>query len=180
MPRLRCIIISSMPAAKKKKPARTSRTRSNHAGYIADHPRGLLILYSISWLFVLAGLYWAYFVAVQHHVAIVASVPRVLLVGTGAGMLGAVAVNFYGITSHRYEKDSRFNKWDLWYLSRPFNGAIVGLMTYALLRFISTAEPTIPAVTAAAFLFGMQESRFLQLLKKIGDIVINTSKQKKC
>ncbi len=150
----------------------TSR-HTQHTSYLAKHPRGFLAAYSIIWLFVLAGGYYFYPTAAEHS-AVVGHTSRTLLLGMASAMLGAVAINFYGISKHRFEKDSRFYKWSMWYLTRPFMGAIVGVITFALLSIISTNEPSTVMVTAASFVFGMQERRFLQLLEKVGNAILGT------
>lgn len=144
---------------------------------MARHPRGALAVYSIGWLFVLFGLYSLYPWAVDRNITPVTNCPRILLAGMGSAILGAIAINLYGISKHRFEKESRFHKWTMWYLMRPFMGIIVGIVTYALLKVISTGEPTTVAVVAAAFLFGMQEQRFMMLLEKAGNIVLTTKEE---
>ena len=62
----------------------------------------------------------------------------------------------------------------LWYYGRPFTGAIVGGMTYVLLQALTpTSTPSTPVVEAAAFIVGIQERRFFDLLFRVADVILS-------
>jgi hypothetical protein len=89
-------------------------------------------------------------------------------------MLGSVAISFRGIYEHPQAAEWDEGWW-LWYLGRPFTGAIVGSVVYLLLQVANPKEPpSIPSLAVAAFVFGTQESRFFGFLYEVGKLVLTT------
>lgn len=89
-------------------------------------------------------------------------------------VLGSVAISFRGIYEHT--QAAEWNEgWWLWYLGRPFTGAIVGAVVYLLLQVANPKEPpSIPSLAVAAFVLGTQESRFFGFLYEVGKLVLTT------
>lgn len=89
-------------------------------------------------------------------------------------MLGSVAISFRGIYEHPQPAEWDEGWW-LWYLGRPFTGAIVGSLTYLLLQVANPKDPpSIPTLAIVAFVFGTQESRFFGFLYEVGKLVLTT------
>jgi len=78
-----------------------------------------------------------------------------------------------GINDHGPE-ESWGGRWPLWFLSRPFTGLLVGIITYVLLRAVyPSGKPSVPTFEAAAFILGTQENRFFAFLSEVGRLVVN-------
>lgn len=89
------------------------------------------------------------------------------------GTLGSVAISMKGINDHGPE-ESWGGRWPLWFLSRPFTGLLVGIITYVLLRAVyPSGNPSVPTFEAAAFILGTQENRFFAFLSEVGRLVVN-------
>jgi hypothetical protein len=86
------------------------------------------------------------------------------------GALGGVVVSM----KHVYTPETPEGQ-AVWYFGRPFSGAIVGGMTFVLLQALTpNSPPSAPIVQAAAFIVGIQEKRFFDLLFRVADVVLAT------
>ncbi len=99
---------------------------------------------------------------------------KAVLHGIWFAMLGSVAISLKGVYDHT--QPSQWDEgWLLWYLGRPFTGAIVGAMTYLILQVANTSQPpSIPTLAVAAFILGTQESRFFGVLSELAKVVLAT------
>lgn len=90
-------------------------------------------------------------------------------------MLGSVAISFRGVYEH--PQASEWNEgWWLWYMGRPFTGAIVGSMVFLVLQVANPKDPPlIPSLAVASFIFGTQESRFFGFLYQVGKLILTTA-----
>jgi hypothetical protein len=97
---------------------------------------------------------------------------KTALHGIWFGVLGSVAISFKGVSDH--PKAAEWDEgWWVWYLQRPFMGAVVGVMTYTILQVANPQNPpSIAALAVAAFIFGTQEQRFFNLLYEIAKLVL--------
>lgn len=101
------------------------------------------------------------------------------------GALGAVTVSIYGIVtnSHRWE-----NKWNLWHLTRPVIGAILGTVAYLIFIGVIQATGTTPSAVGSAsgndsiklitylviaFVVGYREQTFRTLIAKVVDTLLS-------
>lgn len=93
------------------------------------------------------------------------------------GILGTVTISLKGLADYAMEKKKKFDKWFIWYLERPFNGFIVGVMTYVILQILNTdTMPSLPSLAGASFILGLREYKFYEILKKVSDMVLTTDK----
>ena len=89
-------------------------------------------------------------------------------------ILGCCAVSFKGITDHWRPEEWTRGRWGLWYLSRPFNGVIVGAVVYAALQTANTSSPPSTAtVSIAAFILGTQEKRFYTFVGALAKVFLS-------
>lgn len=132
-----------------------------------------LLYYSVGVLIVLLLLAYWY---TQNHVTIIYKglSAEPVLMSIWFAVLGSVAVALKGIADHRNESNTSFNKYDLWFIERPFAGIIVGIVTYVLLWAASGNQPQLYNLGVVSFVFGMQEIRFLNFLHKIADLILST------
>lgn len=88
-------------------------------------------------------------------------------------MLGTVTVSFKGLSDH--SKDWNTYQWGLWYIERPLNGFIIGVMTFIILQILNTnAPPSIPTLAAVSFILGLQENKFFQILERIAKVILGS------
>jgi hypothetical protein len=86
------------------------------------------------------------------------------------GSLGGVVISMKGVYDHATDWGE---EWALWHYGRPFSAAIVGGMTYVLLRAVNTSSDlSVPVVEAAAFILGTQEKRFFDLLYEVARVIV--------
>ncbi len=94
--------------------------------------------------------------------------------GVWFGMLGSVAISLKGVADHTRPSDWT-ETWWVWYLERPFLGALVGVMTYLLFQ---AANPTgtfsIATLAVVAFLFGTQARRFFNVVTEVSRVLLTT------
>lgn len=139
--------------------------------------RLLLFYYSGSFLILLITLAFIYLL----HPQLVSDVLKIdwlekVLISIWFAMLGSVAISFKGLADHWQKVNWRSGHWELWYIERPLNGFIIGVVTYVTLQVLNTdAEPSIPTLSIAAFILGLQEKKFYELLKKVSDLVLKTT-----
>jgi hypothetical protein len=89
------------------------------------------------------------------------------------GTLGSLAISMKGVNDHGPEEHWG-GRWPIWFLSRPFTGLMVGIVTYVLLRAVyPSGNPSVPTFEAAAFILGTQENRFFLFISEVGRLVVN-------
>ncbi len=137
--------------------------------------RTWMFLYTTGVLLILIGL-GSSFIAFDHGGTLFSGYDQLRygFIAAWFGMLGGVAISYKGIIDHRVA--SQWDSgWILWYIVRPFNGFIVGVLTLALLAVVNTAAlPSIPALAVACFTLGTQERRFFAFLYEVAKLVLNT------
>jgi hypothetical protein len=138
--------------------------------------RNRLAVYTALWLAaVLAGLI---LYVVAPHAPVVAPFadgpPRAVALSVWSALLGSLAVSIKGIVDHRRTGEwSPESGWALWYILRPANGIIVGLATYVFILLVSGQQaPNLAVVSAAAFILGFQERRFLNFVSEVAKLVL--------
>lgn len=102
-------------------------------------------------------------------------------------MLGTVAISFKGASDHwkngnkngnkkenKNENKNDTQRWGLWYIERPFNGFIIGVMTYIILNILSANEPTLAVLAGSAFILGLQEKKFFEKIKELSKLILTT------
>jgi hypothetical protein len=98
---------------------------------------------------------------------------RVELHAIWFAILGGVAISIKGLTDHWRAKEWGLGRWELWYISRPFNGIVVGSVTYLALQVANTSSPpSVGSVAIASFIFGMQDRRFYAFIAAIGKVLL--------
>lgn len=96
------------------------------------------------------------------------------------GATGAVIASLRGIFLHSKEWKASFN---YWYYSRPLYGATTGsigaLMYWVLLRLGNTGAVTVDRATfcVAAFVFGFADQAFMEMLKNVTDVIIESGQK---
>ncbi|MGH7904533.1 MAG: hypothetical protein ACREPA_10500 [Candidatus Dormibacteraceae bacterium] len=137
--------------------------------------RGWMFIYTVAWfiaLFVMAGLYIERPELASQWIR--APWEKAALHAVWFGILGGVAISFKGIYDHYHPSEWAGHRWTHWYLGRPLNGAIVGVVTYVALHLATpNTSPSLPALAVAAFILGTQERRFFGFLAEIGKTVLN-------
>ena len=134
-----------------------------------------MFLYTTGVLLILVG-FGSWFIASDHGGTLFSGYDQLRygLIAAWFGMLGGVAISYKGIIDHR-DATQWDSGWILWYVARPFNGFIVGILTLALLAVVNTASlPSIPALAVACFTLGTQERRFFAFLYAVAKLVLNT------
>lgn len=139
--------------------------------------RARYFTYDIIVIVVLAGLAIWY---LRENSSLHAFLPKPLedlpLAAIWFGSLGGITISLIGIYGHgNSEWDEKFN---LWHAGRVVTAGIAGGITYIFLQVISGGAPTRAAVFAAAFIVGVQERRFIDLISKIGGLVFGTPPDK--
>jgi uncharacterized membrane protein (Fun14 family) len=96
------------------------------------------------------------------------------------GAVGAITISLQAIFQYQ---DSWESKYNLWHLGRPIMGAILGMMSYLMLRTIvalgsSESLTEIPdgidlfPYRILAFVVGYREKTFRALLKRVIDVIL--------
>jgi len=133
--------------------------------------RTVIFLYTLLWFFLLIGVVVLYLL--QPHVfGTHEHWQELAAVSVWFAMLGGVAISFKGIYDHYQRAEWATGGWTLWYLGRPVSGAIVGVMSYVLLRVLNSNDPLIPTLAVAAFTLGTQEKRFFTFLAEVAKLVL--------
>jgi hypothetical protein len=98
---------------------------------------------------------------------------RVELHAVWFAVLGGVAISLKGITDHWRTREWPRGQWGLWYVSRPFNGIVVGSVAFVALQVANTSSPpSIATVAIASFILGMQDKRFYAFIASIGRVIL--------
>lgn len=138
--------------------------------------RMLLFYYSLFFLIFLIMAAFIYLVYPETIAPIIkiAWLDKVLI-SIWFAILGSVSISFKGLADHWQKTNWKSGHWELWYVERPLNGFIVGIVTYITLQVLNTdAQPSTPTLAIAAFILGLQEKKFFDLLKKVSDLVLKT------
>jgi len=107
------------------------------------------------------------------------AIPVLSLYAMWFGSLGGIVISLKGVYDHPGSEWQE--KWTLWHYGRPFSGAVVGGVTYVLLRALSvqtgqgqSSEVTlsVPVVQVAAFVLGTQERRFFNFAFSVGELFL--------
>jgi hypothetical protein len=135
------------------------------AAFLGHKP--VILAYNLLVLAALAALLFAYFEG-----GLAALFPEELrglpLYAVWFGALGGIVYSLKWVNTPGPEGEG------VWYYSRPFSGAIVGGMTFVLLQALTPgATLSAPIVEAAAFIVGIQERRFFELLFRVADVILS-------
>lgn len=88
-------------------------------------------------------------------------------------ILGGVAISFKGVAEHWNPKEWPRGRWALWYVSRPFNGIIVGAVVYFALQLANTSSaPSMATTSVVAFVLGTQERRFYTFVRALANVFL--------
>jgi hypothetical protein len=161
-----------MLAKIEKKLARISRRR-------------LIFFYDLLWVLILGVVAWE---LTQKNNCILPTIPanqinwakistycilwtkyKVLFNCMWMGALGGVTISLKGIYDHGASTDPWKNDYNLWHIGRPVSGAIAGLIAGLLLYLVVPSDKVSPVlIYGLAFILGMQDKAFFDLLSQIG------------
>lgn len=148
--------------------------------------RRLAFSYSVVWLITLFVL--SYFWARGRFDGELTGISTAAIASVWAGCLGAVTISLRGIyehwlvsTNHPRSKPAWSNEYLLWHFGRPATGAVVGVIVFIVFQAANpSSTPSAPALAAASFVLGLQESRFFDWIKQVGAAIIaSTGKSEK-
>jgi len=134
--------------------------------------RVVVFMYNTVWLGILLALGVLHIQRPHMLESSLAGWPGYIATSTWFAMLGSVAISYKGVYDHYRLQEWSSGGWDLWYFGRPLSGAIVGIMTYWILKVLNSTEPPTSALAVAAFALGTQEKRFFAFLSEVANLVL--------
>lgn len=141
--------------------------------------RKFIFFYDVAWLVGLLIIAAVYLSPPAPLKPLVAELTHVLggsgyiLSAIWFAVLGDLALSFRGVYEHTRPSEWPDGQWNLWYFGRPVSGIIVGVMTYWLLKAVTTStDPSYPALVVASFTLGTQESKFFAFLAQVANLIL--------